>query len=241
MNAARTAVTWWWGAGAVAIILACNTCFAAGVFKWTDKDGQVHYGDRPPESAAAKSVGVSAAAGGGASAERDVEIEETVLEYYEIQGATANDLHRAMKAYGPLWPGESQRSYAQCKWQLRWKYTFQTEGGQCRVGALKTTVSAIISFPKWSNPAAGSAALRDKWEQMTRALRRHEDGHKDNGIRAANDFARRVRALAPERDCQALDQKIKATGDRIISEYRNLDPAYDRATNHGANQGVNLF
>ncbi len=56
-----------------------------------------------------------------------------------------------------------------------------------------------------------------------------------------NDLANRLRALPPEKDCEALNQKISDLGKRIISEYKHLDQAYDRATDHGVTQGAKLF
>ena len=36
-------------------------CYAAGVYKWTDAQGNVHYGDRPPQGQAVQSMDVEQA------------------------------------------------------------------------------------------------------------------------------------------------------------------------------------
>ena len=59
-------------------------------------------------------------------------------------------------------------------------------------------------------------------------MRQHEDGHRNNGIKAANDLARRLRALPEHADCAALNGEIRKLGDRIVSEYDLLDKAFDR-------------
>jgi predicted secreted Zn-dependent protease len=234
---ARPGRQWRWAAVLVFLLLA-DVC-TAQVFKWTDADGRVHYGDKPPDEAKAKSVGIS---GGGAaqSAERDVEVEETVMQYYDVEGSSADELHRAIKAYGPV-SFDGNRYYATCKWKIRWKAKYKTEGGRCSIGDLHLTVAAAITFPRWSNSSAGTAGLREKWEQMAKALRNHEDGHKDNGVRGANDLARRLRSLPAQPDCRTLEQEINANYERMLKVHRELDVAYDRATNHGENQGVSLF
>ncbi len=38
---------------AVSVLLACAAASAGEVYKWTDKDGRVHYGDRPKHEAEA--------------------------------------------------------------------------------------------------------------------------------------------------------------------------------------------
>jgi predicted secreted Zn-dependent protease len=218
--------------------LVANVC-TAQVYKWTDADGRVHYGDKPPDEAKAKSVGTGSS-GARQSAERDVEVEETVMQYYEVEGSSAAELHRAIKAYGPVL-SDGIHYYATTKWNIRWAAKYKTVGGRCAIDTMHLTVSAAITFPKWSNSSAGTASLRDKWEQMAKALRLHEDGHKDNGVRGANDLALRLRALPAQPDCRTLEQEINANLERVLKVHRELDIAYDRATNHGENQGVSLF
>ena len=36
---------------AILLLLSANIVFSAGVYKWTDADGNIHYGDRPVDSA----------------------------------------------------------------------------------------------------------------------------------------------------------------------------------------------
>ena len=43
----------------IPILLISSTSFAAGIQKWVDEDGQVHYGDSPPAKAQTESVRVS--------------------------------------------------------------------------------------------------------------------------------------------------------------------------------------
>jgi predicted secreted Zn-dependent protease len=69
-------------------------------------------------------------------------------------------------------------------------------------------------------------------------LRYHEDGHKENGLKAANAMARRFRALPPRANCAELEADIGKTADRLLKEYKDIDVAYDHATNHGESQGT---
>lgn len=40
------------------ITLCCSTLLQAGIYKWVDENGKVHFGDRPPESEQAEQVTV---------------------------------------------------------------------------------------------------------------------------------------------------------------------------------------
>lgn len=53
----------------VPMLLACAVASAAEVYKWKDKDGRVHYGDRPKQGA--QSVIVTPASGSGVPSEAE--------------------------------------------------------------------------------------------------------------------------------------------------------------------------
>ncbi len=162
------------------------------------------------------------------------------MQYYQIRGASADELQRALANDGPASSPDPARHYANCKWHVDWHYTYRIQSGQCALDKLRVRLSAVINFPSWANSEAASPALRNEWIRMTGALRRHEDGHKENGIRVADEIARRMRAAAAEPDCAQLGAKLNVLGMRTIEESRETDAAYDRATNHGVNDGARL-
>ena len=51
---------------ALFLVVACAAASAGEVYKWRDKDGRLHYGDRPKD-AQAESVTVKSSSGSGAS------------------------------------------------------------------------------------------------------------------------------------------------------------------------------
>ncbi len=212
---------------------------AADIHKWTDAEGRVHYGDSPPPGSSTKQIRTSGA--GGTAPSREVQVEETVIRPYPVSGASTRELRDSMQLTAPVSSTTGKRVWGQCHWRLDWKAKYAGESGKCRIDTFSLTLGATIDFPNWTNKSAAPEALRSKWEQFSRALRAHEDGHKENGLRAANDLANRLRALPPEKDCEALNQKISDLRNRIISEYKYLDQAYDRATDHGVTQGAKLF
>jgi predicted secreted Zn-dependent protease len=229
--------------GRALAVLAAVACAAAGsgaaaeVHRWTDADGRVHYGDKPPPGAAAKEVAVPASARTPPVSE--VRVEESVIRPYDIAGTTFAELNAAGMRSGPVSKNSGARVWGMCTWQVTW--TFSRGGmGQCALGKFSVTVGATIDLPRWINRDAASESVRGSWDRFAAALRVHEDGHKDIGVRAANDLANRLRALAPARTCDELDRNIAALGDRILAEHRALDRAYDRSTGNGATQGAVL-
>jgi predicted secreted Zn-dependent protease len=196
----------------------------AQIYKWIDAEGRAQYGDNPP--AAATPVQGTKSAGPGALAE--VEIEESTIKYFPIYGATARELQASLKANGPFNEIVKRHVNAECGWRLKWKFDYVREPGRCRIGKFKITLSTEITFPQWMDPHAADESVRVLWNRVAKEIRTHEDGHKANGIEAANVLARRLRALPAFDGCSELSAEISREGKRIYNEYALLDRAYDR-------------
>lgn len=84
------------GRGAWLLVIACSVGHggqAAEVFKWTDADGKVHFGDRPPAQGAS-SVTVRTAPAAAGAAERH-ERTRALLDSYEREAEAAAKTSRA--------------------------------------------------------------------------------------------------------------------------------------------------
>jgi len=221
-------------------LLAAASLAAAGeVHRWKDADGRVHYGDKPPAGVAAKPVAVPAS-GPAAKPNPEVTVAESVIRHYDIAGNSVAELNMGVQRAGPVSAATGARVWGVCTWKVTWSYATGGAPGKCVLTRLSVKLDAVIDLPRWTNRGAGPPALQAEWDRFIVALRQHEDGHKDNGVRAANDLANRLRALPPEKDCAVLDAKVRALGERVIDQHRLADQAYDRSTGHGATQGATL-
>jgi len=72
-------------------------------------------------------------------------------------------------------------------------------------------------------------------------LQRHEDGHKEHGLKAGREIEAAVLAVKPASNCEDLESAANTAAQAIVSKYQALDEEYDRKTDHGRNQGVNLL
>jgi len=208
----------------------------AQVFRWVDSQGVVHYGDKPPDGVKAVAPDIRIPK---TEASRDVEVKETLIEWFEVRGMSIRDINATMRATAPK-DKEGKPRWGQAPWNLKWKFRHAQSGEQCRIGEFTVIVNTTLRLPKWVDQPNALPGLQKSWETFTKALRIHEEGHRDNAIRAGNDLARRLRALQPYPNCEALNQEITRVGTRIISEYQMVDQAYDRGTEHGVSQGAVL-
>jgi predicted secreted Zn-dependent protease len=210
----------------------------ADVYKWVGPDGRIHYGDQPPQDNSAKRVAGANSANFAPLTE--VEIEESTVKYFQIYGTTARELQNSILTNGPFNQIVQRHVNAECGWRIKWAFEYIREPKQCRIGKFKITLSTEITMPRWMNPEAADESVQSLWNRVAKDIRTHEDGHKANGVQAANVLARRLRALAPSDDCVALNAEIEREGKRIYAEYSLLDRAYDRTEALKIRQGGRL-
>lgn len=77
---------------ALSVLLACTVASASEVYKWKDKDGRVHYGDRPRQGAESIIVAPSSGSGVPSEAEgnrqaREAECQKTRAKYESYRRA----------------------------------------------------------------------------------------------------------------------------------------------------------
>jgi len=229
----------------VPVLLLAAFAAQAQIYKWTDAQGHVHYSDQLPAEARSKDIAparVRIAPSAGASSlppatDPGVEVIPTHIEPYPVRGITLDDLGVSMRQRAPRDGGEPV--WGKTQWRLNWTYTFDTGVG-CRVSEVHVKVSATLQMPDWLDRDRAPPDLQSRWSAFYQALMVHEEGHRDNGVRAGNDFMRRIGALGGAADCPTLSANIAALGQQLTTEYQSVDDAYDRTTRHGATQGAVL-
>lgn len=152
--------------------------------------------------------------------------------YYRVAGSTADELRVQMDRSRP---GNFD---AHTEWYVSWSYPYSVAEGSCSTGLVTIRVNITFTLPQWNTPANASEDLVDRWNAYLAVLQVHEDGHKGIGIEAANEILQAMNALPAYRFCEELKQAADATGERVLSEYRQREAIYDQTTNHGVTQGA---
>lgn len=158
-----------------------------------------------------------------------VEVHPARIETYDVRGRTIADVAARI----------GSGHVARTRWRVTWKYTFE-ESAACRLKKFTVDVSATIRMPRWADRDAASPAARASWDAFHEATRKHEEGHRDYGVRAGRELASEIRALGPRNDCRRLKAGVEETASRVIASYQDADREYDRVTRHGIAQGAIL-
>ena len=156
--------------------------------------------------------------------------------YYAIYGTSAGELRREMNSKSPI--TQSGKTYdAYTTWYINWRFNWNTNGEQCKITKVTSTVDVKFTFPKWINRNDSNNTLKSEWDSYYKALTRHENGHKQFGVEAAEEIEGKLMQLSSS-SCQALEEKANAVGKQILDKYISLEKKYDEETNHGMNDGA---
>ena len=159
--------------------------------------------------------------------------------YYDINGNTPTELAAQMERLGPTDGTLNGRRYnAWTGWYVKWSYAYNGVTNGCQIGTVKVELSVNYTWPRWNRPGNVSAELGTKWDKFLVALHTHESGHRENGIRAAQEVYRGLSAMPPAPNCDFLQQAATNIGNHLLDGYRQQDVQYDQTTRHGATQGV---
>ena len=125
------------------------------------------------------------------------------------------------------------------KWWGRYRshhgYASRYDSGSGKVVKVDVTAKPEIIMPKWSQYSRGTKEEKASWDNMYKALKKHEQGHH-----------------VIFEDCvKAYKKKLETGGDLSVKEFnksfdafskelQKKQDAYDSKTDHGKNQGVIL-
>jgi predicted secreted Zn-dependent protease len=158
-------------------------------------------------------------------------------EYYEIAGSTESELRQQMNQNGIRWTNGNTYD-ALTRWNVNWNYRYDKKEYGCSILSVATTVNVTHKMPKWVNYSDAPSDLQNRWDGYMRALKKHEEGHKNHGAMAAAEIERAVAAMHPSRTCEELGQGANALSHIILEKYVQKEKEYDARTNFGETQGA---
>jgi predicted secreted Zn-dependent protease len=180
---------------------------------------------------------VTAIIGGMISAVHAAPRIKVTEKYYSIHGHTADELRQQLNKYG-VKTEKGEPHDAVTRWYVKWRFGVSSKGGRCIIRDVKTSADVIYTLPKWTDEAKAPQELRNRWHRYQRALKKHEDGHRDIGVSAAAEIEQAIGTLGSEVNCRSLEGKANALGESILEKFRHKEWTYDILTGHGMTQGA---
>ncbi|MCH8030254.1 MAG: DUF922 domain-containing protein [Bacteroidetes bacterium] len=157
------------------------------------------------------------------------------VRYYDIVGRTENDLLQAMLRGGPVSGGS--RYFGLTSTEIRYTYWKTPASIGCDLTDIEVHLRVVTTLPRWQ-PFRGTAyEVERRWRSFDRALRIHENGHKQFALEEADMIWRALESVrAPS--CDVIDAEARGIASRIRDTYVLRHNAYDGRTDHGTTQGA---
>ena len=157
------------------------------------------------------------------------------MQYYSVTGTTEQEIRNSLNKNSPVRVGNN-RFDAYTSWNVSWRYTFLKEGQHCKLSQVTTSVVVEQILPRLISVL--SPELQIKWDNYYEALLRHEEGHKNFGIDAAQHIERKLKTISPQPTCKQLERNSNSAAKRILDFYVQKEKEYDKRTNYGAKEGA---
>lgn len=202
------------------LLLAITPCHAQ-VYKCSQAGATV-FTDKP-----CTEVG-KALAIGGASPQGAIQV-DVVTQHYKVSGRSFQEVYRSLKANNP------GGFLGWARWKVDYHVDRNSHGSDCSVGAVSIRMTGRILMPEWTDEKSTVDIQQYRWRQMYSGLKRHEDGHIQNGREFAILLKQRLLGMGTV-PCAELDERARREYELLSANLRDRDREYDRRTQHGLRQ-----
>jgi predicted secreted Zn-dependent protease len=160
------------------------------------------------------------------------------FDYYDVDGASAQELREDLNRRGPTDGYERRHFDAVTNWRVRWQYTSKRTAAGCEIASASTAVEVRYSFPRLSSDSSTPLDVRRAFARYLERLLVHEKGHAQNAIEIARRIEDGIHGLPAAPTCASLNTVANSLGQSLIKEANQLDIEYDARTDHGRTQGA---
>ncbi|RUR05892.1 DUF922 domain-containing protein [Legionella sp. km772] len=159
--------------------------------------------------------------------------------YYKIKGSTSQDLRKELSAQGPVLNGE--HFDAKVNWSINWYYQCtRNSQNDHQINRVHVKLRIDHFMPQWGNREFAEHHLKIKWDNYLKNLTTHEQGHADNGLKAAQEIEALLINTPPLPTCKILKKHLDENIYAIIKNHNQWDSNYDLITQHGKTQGASF-
>lgn len=163
------------------------------------------------------------------------EVDEHInYSYYDVDRSSVNPqkLNERLNETSPIRVNEKiQHSFT--RWKVAWKIkTKLLPNTSCKVTSVAVSLNAMILLPELKGEE--NKPLQKEFNRYAEKLQVHEVSHYILfAIQAANGIDIHLLNMAPQKNCQLLEQIANKQARAILSEYRIKEKEFDSSTNFG--------
>jgi predicted secreted Zn-dependent protease len=151
-----------------------------------------------------------------------------------VSGKTKDELIQSLNANAPSLNGAKYRAIT--TWQMTYKPKIKLIKGKYVLENYTIEYKSNMTLPRLSNNV--TTALRVQWDLYVLCLTRHEQGHRDLILAAANFINGEFSKIEPQEDELALKTNIENIMNLILAGFKTVESNYDKSTQNGRTQGA---
>lgn len=164
---------------------------------------------------------------------------DTRFNFYKIYPSSKNDLSKEMHKRSPI-RKNGKTFKGNTHWYVKWTFKWKRKNGICSITKVDTSLTVTYTMPQIAKGYEVTQSIRQSFENYYTSLLNHERGHMKSGLFAAREIEKSLLSLGSFKSCQRLDETANALGHKIIKKYNKRDKEYDKKTNHGKTEGVDI-
>lgn len=149
----------------------------------------------------------------------------TQYKYYPVSGGSAVELYIAMMKRGPHVNGDQAYASTTATQTLDGRFV---RTNSCRLHDINLSFQFTIRLPKLASTKGLSKTTRDRWQQFSQFLRKHEETHRSIWMACAADFEKRAMGVKAS-TCEAADAEIARLADEARAACNKKHDAFDAA------------
>ena len=153
--------------------------------------------------------------------------QETVVEFYEVEGDTFTELMRSIGRDGPFAKRTGRRHPGITEVGFGPSWTVRPSSDGCDLVSTTVDLRLRIVLPRWPDRAEAPPALRRRWDELRSDVETHEREHEAIARRWHLAMLDELNAPRSARTCPALNAAMEARARRLIDAHRREQLAFD--------------
>jgi predicted secreted Zn-dependent protease len=149
----------------------------------------------------------------------------TKYTYYTVGGNSAESIYKAMLNKGPRVNGA--KAYAATTATTRQDGKLM-QSKSCRIEDYQLRLDFVIKLPRIRNEKALASADRERWNQFSAFLKKHEETHRSIWLECAAEMERKVRAIKAK-SCDEADANAERLWEQTRAACSKKHDAFDLA------------
>lgn len=147
--------------------------------------------------------------------------------YFMIGGRTMGEIEKELSRHGPKLASTGKRHAGATRMEFTTRLDYGERNGRCAIVGAKVSVKATVILPRWRGRGA-DGDVRLVWEALSADIKRHEESHVAIARNHARVLENSLKAIKPERTCDATAASAKKLNDRIMARHDEAQDEFDR-------------